>query len=123
MTIEITYDQAVDLLKRAVAEKGADYVYSKMGLNDAANVGPRCVYTIDSDPSCIVGHVLVWSGVDPHAIPEGTVCRYLLDKVGVSVNNKTLDLLREAQAYQDGGRPWGESVDHAIRLTSRSVAA
>jgi hypothetical protein len=58
--IEIGKEQAVALLERAVAEKGADYEYQPV---PHPNRGTQCQYQFDGAPSCIVGHALVYAGV------------------------------------------------------------
>jgi hypothetical protein len=110
-TLELTYDEAVELLDRAVAEKGADFVYDR---------GPdghdECLYLHGNEPGCIVGHVLVYKGVDLELIRE-------LEGIGVwsldeylpqlKTDGRTRRLLGAAQGKQDSGQTWGDSVAKA----------
>jgi|SRR5690606_22062666 len=70
----VTRDKAIELLEKAVAEKGADYVYEPP--TPALHV---CQY-IDDDghPSCIVGHVV----------------KYLADELG------NHDIFTELEEYE-----------------------
>lgn len=97
-----TVEQVRELLVRAVEEKGPDYVYP------GAAVG-QCRY-LDREtrePSCIVGHVLTWAGVEIFPEHEGT------SAWGVAPSSWDGDLrvaLLEAQVVQDGGKSWGEAL-------------
>jgi hypothetical protein len=63
--IEIGREQAVALLERAVAEKGADYKYTPV---PHPTRGSQCQYQFDGAPSCIVGHALTYVGVPVEAL-------------------------------------------------------
>lgn len=112
MSIEITYDEAVDLLKLAVEERGADYVYPRSN-RDAFDSG--CVYFEGTTPSCIVGHVLAYKDVD------GLDLRYaneigianlasFVDNIDLVIDERTVSLLEKAQDAQDSGKTWGEAL-------------
>ena len=67
--IELTDEEAVALLQRAVEEKGADYVYEHPTYTDPETneeVEDSTCFYFDpgaGTPSCIVGHVLAYKGV------------------------------------------------------------
>lgn len=66
MTITIDKDRALELLAKAVKEKGEDYVYPRS--NSAKGTYGKCLYVEDDGtPSCIVGHVIGY--VKPSLLP------------------------------------------------------
>lgn len=109
---------AQSLLRRAVEEKGDSYVYSFAG-QSAPNC--ECVYAeevLDDNgkcqyiPSCIVGHVLYYLGVDldKAASQGGNVLNALegLELDGIlTYDHDAMVYLSIAQAAQDSGSPWG----------------
>jgi hypothetical protein len=111
--IKITFDEAVELLDRAVAEKGEDYIYPGSLGNGA------CWYTRDGRPDCIVGHVLFWKGVTPEQLErlEGTSA-FGLDG-WLELDEKTSQLLWKTQQRQDSGVPWGRAVAEAKAEVAR----
>jgi hypothetical protein len=105
--LEISYDEALELLDRAVAERGEDYVY------DGACEYFQC--DADNQPGCIVGHVLAYKGMDPELLDKlglnSTKLAYVADKSEVlKLDIKTKVLLDEVQNRQDTGIPWGKAV-------------
>lgn len=142
MTRIIEAREALELLARAVKEKGADYVYP--------NVGNGCTYVRDGLPSCIVGHVVNY--IDPEIIPvigewESNGVEYKLDEgdnriypevthlaegnfgdssadelnealirdpdVSFQFSRQAVRVLRVAQLNQDNGCQWGDALDSA----------
>jgi hypothetical protein len=130
-------------MRQAVAAKGEDYEYVQPD-------GNGCYYTtpsgdpFKSQPSCIVGHALAYSGVGLdvlHAIDFGGVVRIdedtqeefeessslsdttisnedviaWLARNGVEVTRDAIDLFRMAQDDQDNGMSWGFALDHVER--------
>lgn len=62
-------EEVLAALERAVEAKGADYVDP-----GSRSDGPGCVYgTSDGAPSCIVGHVFDYLGLDVGKLDNGTV--------------------------------------------------
>lgn len=97
------YDQTIELLQRAVIEKGDGYIYPKRDVE-----GPTCVYKEDATPSCIVGHVLSYIGLLDEAI-DG------MGPVGLQpwrrqFTDNALWALGRAQSLQDKGETWGEAL-------------
>ena len=139
MTHVLTFEKAVRLLERAVAAKGADYVYESP---DPAKP-EKCVYVTHPDnepyqwePSCLVGHVLMW-WMDDDGFDEDERARMLqwldenhsmaddfeslCDFGFFIVEDEAVSLLAVAQVKQDGAAglqlqrtPWGRAVQEAI---------
>lgn len=119
--IEITLDEAKELLSRAVKEKGADYVYEQ--------VDGACLYFNPSDkcPSCMVGYALSYKGLtydnlvaSDSAIGEVT---NLAEEGVIKVDNETLALLTVAQVEQDQGQTWGRALEEALATYEESAKA
>lgn len=126
----VTLNLAEELLERAVAEKGADYVYSEDegGCFYANPTEERGQYV----PGCIVGHVLNYLGLSPeelHKLDEphkwhtnvngdahtdntniNHIDDVLEDTFGIELTHPALMLLKTAQGNQDFGESWGDSV-------------
>ncbi|WP_025157226.1 hypothetical protein [Leifsonia aquatica] len=120
-TITIDRDRAIELMERAVAEKGADYVYD---LSDEYGTGIACFYVRGGKPSCIVGHALHYAGVDIETLVEldspagysSTSIESIIenDRVpGLSFTAEARAALRTAQSAQDLRETWGHSLDLA----------
>lgn len=130
MTKVIDYDEAVALLKRAVEEKGADYVYP-------ISASGSCEYVRVGEASCIVGHVINY--VSPEALAVIGVLenhnrswpvadmqverienlyrelsREAYETLPVKFTRKATEFLGEAQSRQDAGYSWGETLARAL---------
>jgi hypothetical protein len=107
MDFKLTYDEAVELLERAVKDRGKDYTYP------AELLGTNCVYFKNGQPSCIVGYVLSYKGVreeDLDSYENGSS----VDGLEITGDHRAAVLLEWVQAYQDQGISWGESVELAV---------
>lgn len=111
---ELTLERAIELAREAVAEKGADYVYTNP-LADEDYVGPVCLYAHGDECGCIVGNIYRRHGASIDQVRK-------LDKLGAvsAIPNEVFPrteqadkFLRMVQRLQDGGRPWGEAVERA----------
>lgn len=108
LSLKLDYNEALELLGRAVQEKGAEYFYE---IGDTHSCG--CVYFRDNKPACIVGHVLAYKGVKPEDLrPEENEAN--VSALGIGEDYRATALLDWAQAYQDRGVTWGEAVAKAI---------
>lgn len=129
--VTLDLDEAVALTKRAIAEKGEDYVYPKAEAGWCTN--------FDSDtsaPSCIVGHILAYKGmtyaqmlgrevaVNDEALPinrvdynSSGICALVGDGL-VQADNKTEQFLSELQQLQDNGTSWGNSLRSALEYVT-----
>lgn len=128
--------EARELIRRAVREKGADYVYTE-------TPGEDCHYFEDENrqtlvdgadptqvkPGCIVGHVLAYKGFDPAADPDKARLIENFDvfalagvnphgdvdptRVVIEAPREVVQMLKAAQNCQDEGHTWGEAERQA----------
>jgi len=119
MTRVIDAPEALELLERAMQAKGEDYV------DPNAVMGEGCEYGDEfGHPSCIVGHVFSYLGVDVTTVSRGSV-RAVVEQVGIIGHSgelipdtpgftyNALTVLDRAQSIQDGGGTWGDAVASA----------
>lgn len=116
--IVIDGKRAVQLLEKAVASRGADYIYKP--INDSGFGG--CVYVTEDEkgnltPSCLIGFALAEAGVSLAALEVhntsvvNTITRYLADSYDVEITDEAINIFRTAQALQDDGEPWGKALE------------
>lgn len=113
--IILDIDQAKMLLKRAVDEKGADFVYrtaEEWATKPCVyfNPGTKC-------PACLIGHVLSYKGLtydDIWTHNDGTGVTELREAEIIRMDDNTTELLTLVQRKQDAGWPWGEAVQYAL---------
>lgn len=100
------------LLQRAVDEKGASYIYeAPVPING-------CIYFEESEqgmvPSCLVGHVMSYMGMDYTDIKgeknNRKTIEMLVNEGYVNVSSLAAEGLRAAQDAQDSGEDWGTSL-------------
>jgi hypothetical protein len=126
-TVEISLDEAKELLGRAVKERGEDYVYAPP-LDPETGANP-CVYFSPADkaPSCMVGYVLSYKGVtyEDLAATDSTITEVqsLVEEGHLRVDNETLALLTVAQVEQDQGQTWGRALEEALATYEESAEA
>lgn len=134
--VQIDGQAAVDLLRAAVAENGADFVYEQ---DTSSLPGPLCLYVNkDLTPSCIVGNALIRAGADPQVLKDAdeSVGTYhdpfydedvrvsdtgigspdfnlYLSEHGIKLTGEARVIFERAQHLQDNGRPWGEALREA----------
>lgn len=116
--IELTLDQALELLDRAVELKGADYVYPRPAL-DSPGAGNGCFYLHADGPGCIVGHVLHWAGLTNEELSsiEGAKAGGVGRRVPrLHMDERVGDLLAHVQSEQDTGETWGAAVIEGRRF-------
>lgn len=119
MTIHLTLERTNELLDAAVAEKGADYIYTDTRGFRAApgSDGADCQYVHGNRPGCLVGNVLHRAGVELERLLQvegfGVGDVDFQEYLDVTCDEGVLDLLSEAQQRQDGGDTWGDSVAYA----------
>jgi hypothetical protein len=126
--VTITKEQALDSIRRAVAEKGEGYVYI-----ERPEHGPDGYRYLNPDgtPSCIIGHVLHDAGLTDvkmfeaeHRNPLGVPVTLNETKfhealrsdnvdLGIIINTRTAEALSSLQRDQDGGSPWGSILRRA----------
>lgn len=121
--------EALDLLRRAVAKKGSDYIYTTPS-GVMAGAGATCSYFDDGEPGCIVGHALAEVGIKAEDLEHEVDGEEVFYNEGLSIENPELiahlrdvcnltitpaaqrSLLR-AQSCQDRGMSWGRSLNFA----------
>jgi hypothetical protein len=116
----IGIDEAVDLLRRAVEDKGPEYIDPNSSEDGCVNMNK------DEDgnlcPSCIVGHVLVYAGVDMEFLfkyngEAADTCLLVNEYVeGFDITKEAVAVLRVAQQHQDSGKTWRDAVNHARHI-------
>jgi hypothetical protein len=113
MSIELSAERAIELLREVVAEYGEDHVYTTQE-GQRANEGP-CLYVHGDQPGCIAGHVYHRAGLtlDQLRAQEGSTARGL-GFIDLGVSADVADLLSRAQDRQDKGYTWGEALAAAI---------
>lgn len=140
--MHITYEDAKVFLTAAVEAKGADYVYvedpkaiAKAKAKAAAYVAEHptvsyytgtviehgkekvgtCTYrNLDGSPGCLIGQVFY--DIDPDIILEdGGFDSRLIRDTDITMDERAVELFREAQYHQDSGRTWGEAVSMAVK--------
>lgn len=134
--INLDPETVLDLLDKAVADRGADYVYQHIPTRSARGlVRPECLYVDNSTgeqrASCIVGDVLHRAGIglDMLAEYEGSQPERLLSRMVLGNHITVRPEHREqlsmglgtAQLAQDHGLPWGECVELARPVIEGSV--
>ncbi|WP_037355444.1 hypothetical protein [Amycolatopsis orientalis] len=108
--------KALELLERAVKEKGADYLYPRTytaGL-------PVCAYERNGKPSCLVGTALSYTGVTVEQLREMDAAGYasfarlyMDDRLPVELTDDAVDVFQAAQTAQDIGDIWGTALEKA----------
>lgn len=104
--IKVSEEVVISTL-REVAAGRPDYVYER------PEGGSYCLYVHGDQPGCIVGHVLNRLGV-PLAELEKREGRgaFVVAAEFLHTTGFAREVLDVAQALQDRGRTWGESVGH-----------
>jgi len=98
--------ETIELLNRAIAEKGATYVYR--GDDELG-----CVYrNRDGTPACIVGHVFAYVELPFELITEGQAPDQ--EPVRYRFTDEAIGLLDRVQSTQDDGTPWGTAVEVCV---------
>jgi len=123
--IEIGRDRAVELLREAVAARGAEYVYSKPVDLVAGHEDEPCLYVHRGPdgtacPGCGVGDALHRAGVPLLALAryEGenaeAICRGLeLADDAMAATLVAVMVFSDFQSWQDAGWSWGHALAKA----------
>lgn len=101
---------------RAKAEANPNFVYDKVKRVVVPGIPPAesCVYVMDGQPSCIVGHGL-WEGGLINAEFEyspsnGDAVRHLIDDMDLDIDPVEASWINTVQYEQDRQTPWGTAV-------------
>lgn len=123
--INLTYEHALALLERVVAEAGEGYTYIRRPHQYAPHT--RCLYVHEGKPDCGIGRALHAAGVpveelmrlDDDLLPAS----WALDRLrGIGILSSAFQaslLYTSFQNKQDEGHPWGEALNHAIYAATR----
>jgi uncharacterized protein with LGFP repeats len=125
---KLSYEDAVLFLEKAVADRGADYVYPHQllspstGQQNGDEEETGCVYFDHetNQPSCIIGHVFSYMGIAALDVRgyEGQTVQVLAgseSRLGLfDADETTVGLLARAQSFQDTRHSWGESLRYAL---------
>lgn len=128
--MHITLEKVIADLRRAVAEKGADYVYVDPNGKVAGSpyaLGADCVnYDAKGQPSCVVGHVLQYWTDEGLIQKQGEAFPYcansnayeafreIRDNCGVIVDDGGAELATRVQILQDKGETWGLALEGGL---------
>lgn len=123
MTITITAEDAVNLLKRVVEERGEDFSYKPFPNTN----GPvTCFYERDGQPSCGVGLALFYAGLtaeqlavldaqgDDTGIDEYRTLEILSDELDVTLEPKAVGVFSRFQVSQDREEPYGAILQRLL---------
>lgn len=120
-----TNQEINEALKKALAEKGEDYVYPLSEKHDRG-----CMYATDEGaPSCIVGHVLhtldpeLFAGVAKWERMKSTLDTAMGDVVRrfhPDLHPDQVKALSYAQVAQDRGQSWGYAATEYMRALGES---
>lgn len=116
----ITRTAVLKSLAKVVREKGADYRY----LDDHE----ACTYTEGGKPSCLVGHVLIDLGVPTQRLVAMNTSRFRSLVAhgrlrGFEIDPVAIEILNDAQIFQDSGSTWGEARREANRTAKRLISS
>lgn len=112
--------QAVALLERVVAERGEDFVYQGVGMEES------CQYAGLEGPSCGVGLALSYLGVPDSSLDIMDTCfynktafnreeiqNYLSGSFGLEFDREAVIVLSRFQRNQDFGSKYSEALTSA----------
>lgn len=124
MTIQLTLEKAITLIKGCIAERGGDYVYSNP---DCPPDGACSNWHTTADcPGCIIGLAMYrWFeeiGQADWAREQlrlgsviGVTSSALLDALGVNASQMTLSFLAEVQRQQDDKVSWRGALSSGLQ--------
>lgn len=109
----IDEQRALDLLAKAVTERGEDYVYERVN-RDALHAG-QCLYGEHGQPSCMVGMALYLHGLPGRALDHLAGAAADLYHDLDFLTPEASQVFERAQQHQDNGKSWGEAYEVAAR--------
>lgn len=116
--IELTKQETVQLLRRAVEEKGADHVYQPpTHIEDGEEWQESHSYFHGGKPGCLVGHVLSYKGITEEALGSDnadTRVNELFVNRTVWADDDVQAILTKVQDAQDQGKAWGAAVEEGL---------
>lgn len=112
----LTYVEAEKLLKRAVAERGEDYIYPKKNVGSEVGGGCRNWHPETDSPGCIIGliaYYILGEKAKQVCVSEGmlyAVSITLFKTLDISMSDEVSNYLSEIQSAQDNDIPWGRAI-------------
>ena len=111
-------------LEKAVADRGADWVYPKdwkvAGKDEDGDIvsGPTCQYVWGDQPGCIIGYTLHELGTELAELRKFEFSgAYQVVSIALpEVSQRVLLAAMEAQMQQDAGKSWGEALEEYRRV-------
>lgn len=128
---EVTDEVFIEAMEKAVAQKGADYVYPATEFDEHGGVSNtdwraslgECRYSLpDGTPACIIGQAIHL--IDPKYTPEHDLiadAATVLDSVFPGLTPPLLAAATDAQVIQDSGYTWGDALDTFRREYARRM--
>jgi hypothetical protein len=126
----INREDAVKLLERVVAERGADFVYEyPRELQTGNGTQLQCFYEHEGAPSCAIGLALSYIGVTPEqlaelddlgedhgetAIDELMIIGHLRDKCDIIIEDEAVFVFSKFQCEQDLKQRYGTALQRAL---------
>lgn len=98
---------------RKIAASRPGHVYDPPAVGGAhVHDGGDCVYSLDGQPSCLIGHALEDLGLLGVAAKAGneTSIDTLIGRIGLQFTRRQRQWLKQVQTLQDGGESWGSAV-------------
>jgi hypothetical protein len=106
---------ALDLLAAAVEQRGAEFVYEPVWMDESRYFS--CLYANRGAPDCIVGHALAFANVCVRDLEEmgddGVRDIYLRGELPITLTLGALAVFDAAQRSQDRGCRWGDVLEYA----------
>lgn len=121
-TAAIDSDKAIELLRRAVNERGADHrAFTPLELETGE---ASCLYfnPVSGQPSCIVGQAFSYLGYNYGDFGDVNGSMIHVVREVVPMTDDAADIFAAAQGVQDQGRTWGDAFDEAVR-TEQSLSS
>ena len=113
MSIELTLEKAIELIRECVRERGENYVYSNPTRSGANCENWHTTATVD-EPGCIIGLAMfkfVGPAVKNYPVGRSTI---LLDKLEIQATLDVLHFLGAVQDAQDDRMTWSEAFREGL---------
>lgn len=108
MTFPYSSEQFVEAMRKAVAERGGDFVYPAEWRLVGEPEG-ICSYTVDGAPACIVGAALYHMTGKVYDGPNQSADEVLRSYYGITDEAVTV-AAAHAQEAQDANKTWAEAL-------------
>lgn len=113
ITLNITLDEAISEMEAIVEERGEDFIYKPP---PAPEPGTCAYFKPDGTPSCGVGYLFDWNGIDPSVL-KGDLnfapLRALVAEGVIEMDFSVQQFLHKFQFRQDSGFPYRDALAEA----------